>query len=270
MGGRNRAVPIIAKLEKPQAIEDLDAILEAADGVMVARGDLGVEIQPEEVPLVQKRIIECANRARKPVITATQMLESMVERSRPTRAEASDVANAVLDGTDAVMLSAETASGRHPVESVTMMSRILRRAECAPIALRRGRAQAGPAGGAEDALCETAAHLAEESGAVLIVAFTQSGFTARMISKHRPSVPIVSFTTDDEASRRLTLLWGVRPLALAPYRRLSAMIPAAEKRLREERLARAGDRVVLVMGYPLGRKSTTNLLKIHTIGGGLD
>jgi pyruvate kinase len=257
---------VVAKLEKPQALDDLDAILEASDAVMVARGDLGVEIPPERVPIVQKEVIERANRARRPVITATQMLESMVEHPRPTRAEASDVANAVLDGTDAVMLSAETASGRFPVDAVRMMARIIESAERAPRPLQRGRSQAGPAVAREDALCEAAARLAEETGARLIVAFTRSGFTARLLSKHRPATPVVAFTPAEEVRRRLTLVWGVHPHRLAPSGRLVPLLHRAEARLLEAGLARRGDIVVLVMGHPIARMGTTNLLKIHRVG----
>src|SRR6202040_1043018 len=212
--GKN--TPVIAKLEKPEAIDKLDAILRASDGVMVARGDLGVEMNPERVPVVQKTIISRAREFRRPVITATQMLESMTENPRPTRAEASDVANAIFDGSDAVMLSAETATGRYPVESVKMMDRIVREAEASVTEYIR------PHRRALLSLAETTAelicHASEELSMKVIAVFTESGSSARLISKHRPRPPIIAFSRSQETRRQVTLLWGVLPRKAAMLR----------------------------------------------------
>jgi pyruvate kinase len=254
--------PIIAKLEKPQAIDNLDAILEAADGVMVARGDLGVEMSPEVVPVVQKKIIERARDARRPVITATQMLESMTENPRPTRAEASDVANAVLDGSDALMLSGETARGRYPVESVQMMDRIIREAESSVTDfLHPHSARWDVAETTAELIC----HASEELQLRAIAVFTETGSTARLISQHRPRPPIVAFTPFAETRRRLALLWGVLPRTIARVRDIDGLAALAEKRLLEEGLARRGDVVGIVAGTPLGTRGTTNFIKLHAI-----
>ena len=261
------APPLIAKLEKPQALADLAGILEESAGVMVARGDLGVEIPPEKVPMAQKRIIQAARLLGRPVITATQMLESMTERSRPTRAEASDVANAVLDGTDAVMLSAETASGRYPVEAVRMMDRIIRETEaaCRPSA-SSGRFEGNGTLSPQDAVSGAAVMLADTLGAAAIVAFTLSGGTALRLARRRPQAPIIAVSPDPRVLRRLSLVWGVTPLRLPRSRRLLRLVAVADAALRAHRLARAGDRVVLVMGYPLGAGARTNLVKVHVVG----
>src|SRR5437016_5725771 len=201
--------PVIAKLEKPEAIESLDAILRVADGVMVARGDLGVEMNPERVPVVQKMIIAKAREFRRPVITATQMLESMTENPRPTRAEASDVANAIFDGSDAVMLSAETAAGKYPVDAVSMMARIIEAAE--------GSVREFPRPAQQEqlkipgAIAESVCHASHELHMKLIAVFTHSGFTARLVSRYRPLVPIVAFSPEQETRRRLAMIWGVYP-----------------------------------------------------------
>src|SRR5437868_9472711 len=199
--------PVIAKLEKPEAIENLDAILRVADGVMVARGDLGVEMNPERVPVVQKTIINRARQFRRPVITATQMLESMTENPRPTRAESSDVANAIFDGSDAVMLSAETASGKYPVEAVSMMARIIEAAESSITEFARParRERLEVPGTVAELIC----HASRELHMKVIAVFTHSGFTARLISRYRPLVPIVAFSPEQETRRRLGLIWGV-------------------------------------------------------------
>src|SRR6266700_1472770 len=258
--------PVIAKLEKPEAIENLDAILRAADGVMVARGDLGVEMKPERVPVVQKTIIARAREFRRPVITATQMLESMTENPRPTRAEASDVANAIFDGSDAVMLSAETATGRYPVESVKMMDRIVREAEGSITEYLR------PHRRALLSLAETTAelicHASEEVSMKVIAVFTESGSSARLISKHRPRPPIIAFSRSQETRRQVTLLWGVLPRKAAMLRDIDDMAQIAERRLLEEGLVRQGDLVGMVAGTPLGVGGTTNFMKFHIIGGG--
>jgi pyruvate kinase len=257
--------PVIAKLEKPEAIEKLDEILLVADGVMVARGDLGVEMSPERVPVVQKTIITRAREFRKPVITATQMLESMTENPRPTRAEASDVANAIFDGSDAVMLSAETASGKYPVEAVDMMARIIEEAEASISDFPR------PASHEQLKVAETVAelvcHASRELHMKLIAVFTHSGFTARLVSRYRPHVPIVAFSPEAETRRRMALIWGVLPRNIQDVQKVDGLAPVAEKRLLQERLVRQGDVIGIVAGTPMGIRGTTNFMKFHVIGG---
>jgi len=256
--------PVIVKLEKPEAIDNLEQILPVSDGVMVARGDLGVEMNPEQVPVVQKNIIARAREFRRPVITATQMLESMTENPRPTRAEASDVANAIFDGTDAVMLSAETATGKYPVEAVGMMARIIAAAESSIHEFPR------PAGQERLKVAETVAelvcHASRELHMKLIAVFTHSGFTARLISRYRPLVPIVAFSPEVETRRRMALLWGVTPRSIVDIKKIDALPGLAEKRLLEERLVRKGDVIGIVAGTPMGVRGTTNIMKFHVIG----
>jgi len=262
----NQPVPIIAKLETPRAVQRLDAILEVADGVMIARGDLGVEMEPEAVPLVQKEIIEKANERNVTVITATQMLESMTHNPRPTRAEASDVANAVFDGTDAVMLSAETSIGLFPVEAVEMMHRIVESAETRSVRWRRTRKDERRLDGTmPEAACEAAANAAMEIGAKAIVVFTHSGSTARLISKFRPAVPILAFTPSESVRRRMALYWGVEARFMAPIEEEDRLIEAVEKMLLNEGLARRRDRFVLLSGFPVRRQGPTNMIKLHQI-----
>jgi pyruvate kinase len=258
--------PVIAKLEKPEAIENLDAILRVADGVMVARGDLGVEMNPERVPVVQKNIIKRAREFRRPVITATQMLESMTENPRPTRAEASDVANAIFDGSDAVMLSAETASGKYPVEAVSMMASIIEEAEGSITEFARPAAAAERLKVAET-VAELVCHASRELHMKLIAVFTHSGFTARLISRYRPLVPIIAFSPEEETRRRLALIWGVGPQRIADVRKIDGLAVIAEKRLLEEKLVRKGDVIAIVAGTPMGIRGTTNFMKFHVIGG---
>jgi pyruvate kinase len=256
--------PVIAKLEKPEAIENLDEIMRVSDGVMVARGDLGVEMSPECVPVVQKNIIARAREQRRPVITATQMLESMTENPRPTRAEASDVANAIFDGTDAVMLSAETATGKYPVEAVGMMARIIEEAEASIHEFPR------PSGTERLKVAETVAelvcHASRELHMKLIAVFTHSGFTARLVSRYRPLVPIIAFSPEAATRRRMALLWGVTPRTIVDVKKIDALPGLAEKRLLEERLVRKGDVIGIVAGTPLGIRGTTNFMKFHVIG----
>ena len=258
--------PVLAKIEKPEAIEKLDEILDEADGVMVARGDLGVEMAPERVPVAQKKIIERANQRRLPVITATQMLESMILNPRPTRAEASDVANAIFDGTDAVMLSGETAAGKHPREAVAIMSRIIREAEAAgqraPLRRRRRQYMSVP-----DTIAEAISHAADHLDIKLIAVFTESGSSARLVSKYRPGPPIVAFSPHREVRRRLTLYWGVTPRRIPQVRDIDSLSAQAAQRLLEEGLVRKGDIVGMVAGTPLRTRGTTNLLKLMTVGG---
>jgi pyruvate kinase len=257
--------PVIAKLEKPEAIENLDAILRVADGVMVARGDLGVEMNPERVPVVQKTIIKRAREFRRPVITATQMLESMTENPRPTRAEASDVANAIFDGSDAVMLSAETATGKYPVEAVGMMARIIEEAEASITEFPRPAPQERLK--VAETVAELVCHASRELHMKLIAVFTHSGFTARLISRYRPLVPIVAFSPEEATRRRMALIWGVRPRSIPDVRKVDGLAVVAEKRLLEERLVRKGDVIGIVAGTPMGIRGTTNFMKFHIIGG---
>jgi len=260
-----KETPVIAKLEKPEAIENLDAILRVADGVMVARGDLGVEMSPEEVPVVQKQIIRRAREFRRPVITATQMLESMTENPRPTRAEASDVANAIFDGSDAVMLSAETANGKYPVEAVSMMARIIESAEKSIEEFPRPVPQEKLK--IAETVAELVCHASRELHMKLIVVFTHSGFTARLISRYRPQVPIIALTPEAETRRRMALIWGVLPLESRDQHRIDTLAEMTEKKLLQERLVRKGDVIGIIAGTPMGVRGTTNFMKFHVIGG---
>lgn len=255
---------IIAKLEKPEALENLEEILQASDGVMVARGDLGVEMSPEKVPPAQKHIITRASESRLPVITATQMLESMTRNPRPTRAEASDVANAVFDGTSAVMLSNETASGKYPIESVRMMDRIVREAEAMPRAVDMGRKLWRLS--VAEALCQAATNAADVLPIKVIAVFTETGTTARLLSHYRPAVPIIAFSEVQETRRRMSLLWGVLSRRIENVTNIDELARTAEKRLLEERLVRKGDLVAIVAGTPLGVRGSTNMMKLHTVG----
>ncbi|HUP02114.1 MAG TPA: pyruvate kinase [Gemmatimonadota bacterium] len=259
--------PVIAKLEKPQAVENLDEILREAEGVMIARGDLGVELPPERVPVLQKEIIRRANAAKRLVIVATQMLESMTTSLSPTRAEASDIANAIFDGTDAVMLSAETATGLHPVEAVEMMERIMVAAE---IEMERSpwrrRRETEPTDDFAQAVCDAATLVAAEVGAKYIVAFTQSGATAGLLAKYRPSVPLLAFTPYERVRNRLSLHWGVTPLVMDIRDTIDRLIGDLEQRLMAEGLAQKGEIVILICGAPLDVGGRTNLMKIHRLG----
>src|SRR5580700_1033977 len=258
-------LPVIAKLEKPQGIERLEEILEAADGVMVARGDLGVEMPPEKVPVIQKHVIRRAAEWRKPVITATQMLESMVENPRPTRAEASDVANAIFDGSDAVMLSAETASGRYPREAVAMMARIVVEAESnmGEFTLPRRRRDRHGLSVAET-ICESIAHAAEDLPMGAIAVFTETGNTARMISKYRPQAPIYAFTHNATVAQRTNLYWGVQPVKCDQALSIDHMVDMAEEDLLARGLLKSGDVLGVVAGTRQASGST-NFMRLHTV-----
>jgi pyruvate kinase len=258
--------PVIAKLEKPEAIENLEGILRVSDGVMVARGDLGVEMNPETVPVVQKNIIARAREFRRPVITATQMLESMTQNPRPTRAEASDVANAIFDGSDAVMLSAETASGKYPIEAVSMMARIIHEAEASIQEYPRPTTAQERLKVAET-VAELVCHACRELHMKLIAVFTHSGFTARLVSRYRPLVPIVAFSPEPATRRRMSLLWGVTSRHISDIKKIDGLADLAEKRLLEERLVKKGDVIGIVAGTPMGIRGTTNFMKFHVIGG---
>jgi len=259
--------PIIAKIERAEAVVALDLILEQADGVMIARGDLGVEMGPEAVPVLQKRIIAEANRRRRLVITATQMLESMTQALRPTRAEASDVANAVFDGTDAVMLSAETAVGAYPIETVRVMDRIVRAAEEAaePSVLPKRHTDVEQLPFPE-AICTAAASAAKAISARAIVAFSEQGTTARLISKQRPAPPIIAFTPFEPVRQRMALYWGVRPYTMPQIEQTDARVTEAEHRLKAEGLVMAGEKIVILSGTRVGHPGGTNLIKLHEVG----
>jgi pyruvate kinase len=264
LAGLGLRTPVVAKLERVEAIRNLDEILEAADGVMVARGDLGVELSLAEVPAVQKDVIERANRAGVPVITATEMLESMVTSNRPTRAEASDVANAIWDGTDAVMLSQETSVGAHPLEAVRAMARICQAAESHPWYLRHRAVWHEPRsiGGA---IAQAAARVAEEVGARAIVAFTESGQTALRISKARPAVMVVAASPHPPVLRRTALYAGVVPLEVEHGDDTDAMIALGTRAALAAGLVRPGDRIAFVAGVPVGEPGQTNLVKVEVV-----
>ena len=258
-------IPIIAKIEKSEAIEHLTEIRDAADGMMVARGDLGIDMPAQEVPLLQKRIIRACNDVGKPVITATQMLQSMVEHPRPTRAEASDVANAILDGTDAVMLSNETATGHYPVESVLMMKQIAENIEQAfPYDIWRARRISIDTGSATvaEAISAASCSVAEQTGARAIVATTTSGYSARQISKHRPAMPIMAVSPSEAAQRRLALVWGVECLLVPPYLHTDEMLQVTMDALRPYKLNK-NDCVVITAGVPFGISGKTNMIQVH-------
>jgi pyruvate kinase len=278
-----RSTKLVAKIEKDTALRNLCGILDASDAIMVARGDLGVELPFEEVPLMQKQIIREASLHGKPVITATQMLESMVHAPRPTRAEASDVANAILDGTDAVMLSAETAVGEFPLEAVRAMDRIAREMELQ----RQGRsvsldaalgrrttdglglpmhrvAQSGPIR-TEDAIAVAVCAAAEMLSAPIIVCFTSSGFTARKVATCRPTVPIFACTPEPDTFRQLSMVWGVTPALTEHFADYDMMLAVARQQILERGLAQPGERLVVTAGVPFDMPGTTNLLKIEAV-----
>jgi pyruvate kinase len=254
--------PLIAKLEKPEAVARLDAILEAADGIMIARGDLGVEMPPEKVPLIQKRIITKCNEMGIPVITATQMLEAMVTNPRPTRAEVNDVSNAILDGTDAVMLSAETASGSHPIEAVQMMVRIALETEAGDRTAHQPRSQRLTQARAVSRAART---LSEEANVKAIVVFTRSGNSAQLISKDRPRVPILAYTPSDRVYRQLALWWGTWPYRIGLRGTTEELIEIVEQRLLEDQLVQQGKNVVIMGGLPVVSQARTNFVKLHRV-----
>ena len=264
LGAHGCKAPVIAKLEKLEAIRNLSKILEVADAVMVARGDLGVELKLGDLPAVQKEVIDRANRAGVPVITATEMLESMVTSNRPTRAEASDVANAIWDGTDAVMLSQETSVGAHPVEAVRAMARICLSAQRHPAYQRAPQMWREP-GQVGSAIAHAAANAADEIGARAIIAFTESGTTALRCSKARPRVPVIAASPHPEVLRKTALYSGVTPLLVSPGKDTDQMVENATQAARESGLVRSGDRVVVVAGVPVGLAGQTNLLKVETV-----
>lgn len=267
MDEEGRRLPVIAKVEKPQAVENIDDIVAAFDGIMVARGDLGVEMPLEQVPIVQKRAIKLAKRNAKPVIVATQMLDSMIDNARPTRAEASDVANAVIDGTDAVMLSGETSVGKHAIDTVRTMARIVEAAEedilakgLPPLTERnKPRTQGG-------AVARAAAEMGDFLGAKFLVAFTQSGDTARRLSRYRSPIPVLAFTPDPATRSQLSLTWGVETF-LGPHANTTdAMVDQVDELLIGYARCKVGDTVVITAGSPPGVPGSTNLVRVHHIG----
>lgn len=259
---------LIAKLEKPEALSNLTEILEASDGVMVARGDLGVEMDLEDVPVAQKQIIRSANKMNKLVITATQMLESMIHEPTPTRAEASDVANAIFDGSDMVMLSGETAVGKYPVETVAIMDRIIRHSEAAY--QEWGFIQEHYSSDFQEgiAIVKAARELAHARDVAAIAVFTFSGQTANLMAKMRPQVPIIAFTPEEKIYQRLSLLWGVYPQQVPLVSNVEDMIKCVEIELISSGMVVAGQQVVLIFGYPLGSKVLPNMTLLHKIGNG--
>jgi len=264
MTEEGRTVPVIAKIEKPQAVDNLVEIIEAFDGIMVARGDLGVELPLEMVPIVQKRAIELARRSAKPVIVATEVLESMISSPRPTRAEASDCANAVLDGADAVMLSGETSVGEYPIEAVRTMARIIENTEL------HGRERMAPLGWSPKtrggAITHAAAEVGETLGVKYLVTFTQSGDSARRMSRLRSQIPLLAFTPIPQVRNTLALSWGIQTYEVPMVAHTDAMVLQVELTLRANGLAEVGDLVVIVFGAPVGIPGTTNSLVVHRIG----
>jgi pyruvate kinase len=267
--------PVIAKIEKPQALDNLEAILAVADGVMVARGDLGVELGTENVPIAQKRIIAAANAAGRVVITATQMLESMIENPRPTRAEASDVANAILDGTDAVMLSGESAVGKFPVETVETMARIadfteehgsgsIKRRHVDGRRGDHGRGAQAPGTPITRSLTRVAVSMAEELECKLILAFTESGITARLLAMHRPRMPVVAVTPSDHVYRQLALSWGVVPIRSDLAGNTDDLLTIGESQLKARGLVKSGDTILMLSGHSAAA-AATNMLRVHTV-----
>jgi pyruvate kinase len=258
---------IMAKLEKPAAIEHLDAIVAQTDGVMVARGDLGVELPPQQVPVLQRRIVRACRAAGRPVVVATQMLESMISAPVPTRAEASDVATAIYDGADAVMLSAESASGQYPVEAVTIMDRIIGEVEADPAwreSLEASHTPAAP--NTPDAICCALRRVTALLAPVATVAFTTSGFTTLRASRERPAAPILGLTPQMSTARRLALVWGVHPVPFEDVHDVAEMIEHAARAAREGGFARDGDEIVVIAGIPFGHSGTTNLLHVTRVG----
>ena len=264
MAAAGCTLPVLAKLEKPEAVADLDAVIAAFDGIMVARGDLGVEMPLEQVPLVQKRAVQACREVAKPVIVATQMLESMIERSRLTRAEASDVANAVLDGADAVMLSGETSVGQFPVQAVATMARIVDAVESDPAALvpplrNPPRTQGG-------SIARAAIEVGERIGAAALVSFTQTGDTVRRLARHHCRIPLLAFTPDPSVRSRLALSWGVETYITPTVEHTDEMVGAVQDAMLANGRGRIGDLVVVVAGSPPSTPGTTNMLRVHRLG----
>jgi pyruvate kinase len=261
-----KSVPIVAKLEKPQAIERLEEILEVTSGVMIARGDLGVELPPEDVPLAQKRIIRAARQLGCPVVVATQMLESMITAPAPTRAEASDVATAVFDGADAVMLSAETAAGQYPIEAVNIMDRIIARVEADPgWRSTIDSARPEPEKSVADAIAAAARQVAHTIAAPAICSFTSSGSTARRAARERPEPPILGLTASEQTARRLAVVWGVHAIVTADVHSMTETVTRASRLALTEGFAQRGEDIVVIAGLPFGQPGTTNALRVARV-----
>ena len=261
-----RWAPIIAKIEKPQAIDHLDEIISAADAVMVARGDLGVEMPLEQVPLLQKEIVDKSTWAGKPTIVATQMLESMLHAARPTRAEVSDIANAIFDGADAIMLSGETAVGEYPLQALRVMDRVARSTEAAlDYSELMAERTTLPCGTVTDAISQACGQVAYDLGAAAIVTSTSSGHTAAMVSRLRPPMPLLAITSDERTLRRLALWWGVNPVLVRKARNTDEMLSLAIEAAHAGNLVRSGDRIVITAGVPAGVPGHTNLIKVETV-----
>ncbi|CUT05910.1 pyruvate kinase, partial [Candidatus Kryptobacter tengchongensis] len=260
-----KVVPIIAKIEKLEAVKSIDDIIELADAIMVARGDLGVELPTEDVPPLQKMLIKKANKAGKPVITATQMLESMVSNPRPTRAEATDVANAVLDGTDAVMLSSETSIGEFPIEAVKVMDRIIRTIETQYKFYEPVFDSSLKLKNEVDAIGRAACLLAQQLNAKAIVTITHTGATAKAIAKYRPSVPIIALTDSNEVVKHLNLIWGVTGIKIREISETDKTIENAKIQLKESGILNSGDLIIMTAGIPLFQRGSTNMIKVEKI-----
>ncbi len=258
-------IPVIAKIEKPEAVDSLDEILQVADGIMVARGDLGVELKPEKVPTIQKHVIHKSILANRPVITATQMLETMMNNLIPTRAEVSDVANAIYDGTDATMLSGETAMGKYPVESVQMMKKISAEAETSYLMKYNMQHDKDPENTVMQAVAQSSVNIVHEVDAKAIVAFSASGKTSKFISRQRPSKPFYSFTPSTAIYNRLSLIWGITPLLIPRIYDPKRIIEVGEEILLKKKLIKNDDLIVIVTGLAL-KSGSTNLIKIHRVG----
>lgn len=262
----NSDIQIISKIESAEGVKNIDEIIKVSDGIMVARGDLGVEIPTEEVPIVQKMIIEKCNKVGKPVITATQMLESMIMNPRPTRAEASDVANAIMDGTDAIMLSGETASGMYPLEAVSVMAKIAIRTEkslpYSKILLQKGLSLNNTT---TDAISHATVQIAKQLEAAAIITSTESGYTPRMVSKYRPQSAIIAVTVNEKTARLTQLLWGVYPVMGNSHQNSDEMVKHSMLASRKAGMIHEGDLVVITAGVPAGTSGTTNLIRVHTV-----
>lgn len=265
MGELGICRPLIAKIEKAEAVKNLDKIIAVVDGIMVARGDMGVEMPFDEVPLVQKMIIKRCNQAGKPVITATQMLESMITTPRPTRAEATDVANAILDGTDAVMLSGETAAGLYPVLAVRAMARIASRTEDSFCGDENYLSRFKSAVNTTEAVARAAVEIATQIRAAAIICATTSGGTARRVAQYRPSVPILGLTCESGTYRQMALSWGVRPFLMEQVNSTEQLLIVARNAALSSKIANKGDKVVLTAGVPVNNPGTTNLIEVHTL-----
>ena len=266
IGAHNMHVGVISKIENMEGVENIDAIIDASAGIMVARGDLGVEVPAEEVPFLQKEIIRKCNDAFKPVVTATQMLDSMIRNPRPTRAEATDVANAIYDGTDAIMLSGETAKGKYPVEAVKMMAKIAKRTEEAINYRKRFDDMAKYTNpGITDAICHATCSTAYDLDAKAIITVTKTGFSARMIAKYRPGCDIIGCAMDEKVCRQLNLSWGVQPILLGEEWEVFVLFERAINACKKEGLLENGDITVITSGVPIGRSGTTNMLKVQVV-----